>query len=318
MKYFRYCDIINFAVLFENILRYNSTLVLGDNMGMFLSVVNENYTDTFDTFIESVKHSFANFSIIDAIDILLLSILLFVGFNFFKSRKAGALLFGVAVMVTLTVISSIFGFKSLSYIFNGVLKIGVLALVIIFQPEIRDALEKVGSGSLSGIMNIREQKNKKMIYSKSIEQICAAVKDLSATKTGALIVLSRTTKLDEITETGITINADVNSFLIRNLFFNKAPLHDGAVVVDEGKIIAAGCLLPLTRRTDIDGNLGTRHRAAIGMSETSDAIIVVVSEETGTISVAYDCTLTRDYTEDSLRKFLLQKIFKITQDEENN
>ena len=318
MKYFRYCDIINFAVLFENILRNNSTLVLGDNMGMFLSVVNENYTDTFDTFIESVKHSFANFSIIDAIDILLLSILLFVGFNFFKSRKAGALLFGVAVMITLTVISSIFGFKSLSYIFNGVLKIGVLALVIIFQPEIRDALEKVGSGSLSGIMNIREQKNKKMIYSKSIEQICAAVKDLSATKTGALIVLSRTTKLDEITETGITINADVNSFLIRNLFFNKAPLHDGAVVVDEGKIIAAGCLLPLTRRTDIDGNLGTRHRAAIGMSETSDAIIVVVSEETGTISVAYDCTLTRDYTEDSLRKFLLQKIFKITQDEENN
>jgi diadenylate cyclase len=196
--------------------------------------------------------------------------------------------------------------------------IGIIALIILFQPEIRDALEKVGSGSMNGIMTFGDQKKKRQLYSKSIDQICSAVTDLSRTKTGALIVISRTTKLDEIAETGITINADVNSFLLRNIFFNKAPLHDGAVIIDEARILAAGCLLPLTRRTDVDADLGTRHRAAIGMSETSDAIIIVVSEETGTISIAYDCTLTRDYNAESLRPFLMKKLLRKSQDDSEN
>ena len=118
-------------------------------------------------------------------------------------------------------------------------------------------------------------------------------------------------------QTGIVINANVNSFLLRNIFFNRAPLHDGAVIIDEARIAAAGCLLPLTRRTDVDGDLGTRHRAAIGMSESSDAIIIVVSEETGIISVAYDCELTRNYTVESLRKFLMKKIIGINESKEN-
>ena len=113
--------------------------------------------------------------------------------------------------------------------------------------------------------------------------------------------MSRTTDIDDVIETGITINADTNSFLLRNIFFNKAPLHDGAVVIDNARIVAAGCLLPLTRRQDIDADLGTRHRAAIGMSELSDAIIVVVSEETGIISIASDCTLTHDLRRKALR-----------------
>lgn len=263
-------------------------------------------------FFASVKNSFMEFSFVDAIDIIILTVILFFAFRFLKSRKAGALLIGVAVVVTVTFLAYLTGLDATYTVFSSLLKMGVLAIVIIFQPEIRDALEKLGSGSMNGIMNLGDQKKKKLLYSKAIEQICSAVSDLSATKTGALIVISRTTKLDEISETGITINADVNSFLLRNLFFNKAPLHDGAVVIDDARIVAAGCLLPLTRRTDIDGDLGTRHRAAIGMSETSDAIIIVVSEETGTISVAHDCTLTRNYTSETLRRFLMKKIVKQT------
>ena len=118
-------------------------------------------------------------------------------------------------------------------------------------------------------------------------------------------------------QTGITINANVNSFLLRNLFFNKAPLHDGAVIIDEARIAAAGCLLPLTRRMDVDGDLGTRHRAAIGMSESSDAIIIVVSEETGIISVAHDCELVRNHTPESLRKFLMKRIMGVNDAKED-
>jgi diadenylate cyclase len=275
-----------------------------------LSVLRVSVSDFFSNIADSFLSSISDFKISDAIDILLLSIILFLGFRFFKSRKAGVLLVGVLFIVVLTFIAGIFDLYATHYIFNSILKIGVLALVILFQPEIRDALEKVGSGSMSGIMSFGDQKKKRQQYSKAIDQICSAVNDLSRTRTGALIVISRTTKLDEITETGIVINADVNSFLLRNIFVDKAPLHDGAVVIDEARIVAAACLLPLTRRTDIDADLGTRHRAAIGMSETSDAIVIVVSEETGTISIAYDCTLTRDYSAESLRPFLMQKLLK--------
>ncbi|MBE6643903.1 MAG: TIGR00159 family protein [Ruminococcaceae bacterium] len=274
--------------------------------------------ESFSNFFASVKNAFVEFAVTDAIDIVLLAAILFLGFRFFKSRKAGVLLLGVVLIVALTFVAYIFNLDATYFIFSAILDIGVLALIILFQPEIRDALEKVGTGSVLGIMSFSDQKHKRQMYSKAIAQICSAVNDLSRTKTGALIVISRTTKLDEIIETGITINSDVNSFLIRNIFFNKAPLHDGAIVIDDARIAAAGCLLPLTRRTDVDADLGTRHRAAIGMSETSDAIVIVVSEETGTISVAYDCSLTRGYTAESLRSFLTKKILRKSQSDIDN
>ena len=287
-------------------------------MNTLINISNRSVGEAFSAFFNTAKNAFLSFRITDAIDIIILATILFVAFRFLKSRKAGASLLGVSVIIILTFVAFVFNLNATYFIFSSILKIGVLALVIIFQPEIRDALEKVGSGSVNGIMNFGDQKKKRQLYSKAIDQICVAVADLSRTKTGALIVISRTTKLDEITETGITLNADVNSFLLRNIFFNKAPLHDGAVVIDDMRIAAAGCLLPLTRRSDIDGDLGTRHRAAIGMSETSDAIIIVVSEETGTISVAYDCSLTRNYSSESLRPFLMQKILRKSQFENEN
>lgn len=287
-------------------------------MNVFMQVSARNISEAFLNFFASVKNAFHDFYVTDAIDILLLAAILFFGFRFFKSRKAGVLLVGVVIIVTLTLIAYVFDLKATHFIFSAILDIGVLALIILFQPEIRDALEKVGTGSMAGIMSFSDQKRKRQLYSKAIEQICSSVNDLSRTKTGALIVISRTTKLDEIIETGITINSDVNSFLIRNIFYDKAPLHDGAIVIDDARIAAAGCLLPLSRRTDVDADLGTRHRAAIGMSETSDAIVIVVSEETGTISVAYDCTLTRGYSAESLRSFLTKKILRKSQSDDNN
>lgn len=265
-------------------------------------------TNVFSKIGTFIIDSFSDFSFIDAIDIFLLSLFLFLAFRFLKGRKAGVLLFGILIFLTVLGVAYLFNLDATYFIFSQIFKVGVIAIVIIFQPEIRDALEKVGSGSLSGLLSFGDQKKKRQLYSQAVENVCLAISDLSSTKTGALIVISRTTKLDDIMQTGIMINADVNSFLIRNLFFNKAPLHDGAVIIDEARIAAAGCLLPLTRRTDVDGDLGTRHRAAIGMSESSDAIVIVVSEETGTISVAYDCVLTRNYTPDALRSFLMKKL----------
>ena len=268
-------------------------------------------------FAEHFVECFSSFGFSDILDIILLGLFFFFAFRFIRGRKAGVLLIGILIFFIVQALAFVFELDATYFVFSQIFKVGAIAIVIIFQPEIRDALEKIGSGSLTGILNFGDQKKKRQLYSAAIDNICVAVADLSSTKTGALIVISRTTKLDDIMQTGIVINANVNSFLLRNLFFNRAPLHDGAVIIDEARIAAAGCLLPLTRRMDVDGDLGTRHRAAIGMSESSDAIIIVVSEETGTISVAYDCELTRDYTSATLRKFLMKKIMGINDSKED-
>ena len=261
----------------------------------------------FSAFFSSAVASFKSFSIFDALDIVLLAALLYFLFHFVINRKSHTILIGIGLCLLLYVLTIVFDLRGTYFILDSVIRMGGLALLILFQPEIRDAFEKIGTGALSSITAIAERKKKEAVNS-AIEQICIAVADLSKTRTGALIVIARTTKIDDVVQTGIVVNADVNSFLLRNLFFHKAPLHDGAVIIDEARIAAAGCLLPLTRRADVDSDLGTRHRAAIGLSETSDAVIIVVSEETGIISVANDCTLTRNYTPESLKTYLMQKV----------
>ena len=286
-------------------------------MNSLLSINAGSLWTEIGSFIEFVKTAFYEFSFFDALDILLLTFFFTLAVKFLRGRKAGALIIGILVCLVVFVIALLLGLSGVKFILSGIFQIGALAVIIIFQPEIRDALERLGSGSIHGILTFGEQKRNKEMYYRAIDAISSAVRELSASKTGALIVIGRTTQLDDVVETGITINADVNSYLLRNLFFNKAPLHDGAVVIDSGRILAAGCLLPLTRRTDVDSDLGTRHRAAIGMSESSDAIIIVVSEETGIISIAHDCTLTRNFTAESLRKYLMNKILhtEYTEDE---
>ena len=261
-------------------------------------------------FLSFAETAFIDFHWSDALDILLMTIFFVIAFKFLKSRKAGALIIGIIVCLFTLSVAQLLDLDGIKFILSAIFEVGILALIILFQPEIRDALEKLGSGSISSFMSLREQKDKNQQYKIVIDNITAAVRELSATKTGALIVIERTTKLEDITHTGIAINADVNSFLIRNIFYNKAPLHDGAIVIEGDRITTAGCLLPLTRRTDVDGDLGTRHRAALGMSESSDAVIIVVSEETGNVSVAFDCALIRGFTPDSLRRYLFKKLLK--------
>ena len=295
-----YTFVINFT---RNAIIYNFEVL----MNFLLNPDASNSVTRFSELWSSIGNAFSSFDFWkDAVDILLLSVLFFCMFRFVRGKKGAALMLGMGICLFAWFVSFQLELDGVYFIFSKVFEIGIIALIIIFQPELRDVLERIGSGPLNSILNFGDQKKKQQLYYKAVDAICAAISDLSRTKTGALIVLSRNTALDDVINTGVSINADVNSFLLRNLFFNKAPLHDGAVVIDEARIVSAGCLLPLTRRQDMDGDLGTRHRAAVGMSEVSDAIIVVVSEETGVISVASGCTLTRNYTPDTLRSLLLK------------
>ena len=164
-------------------------------------------------------------------------------------------------------------------------------------------------------MNLSERKKKKEQYLTAIDDICAAVTQLSNDSTGALIVIEKSIKLSDLIQMGAILNANVNELLIRNLFFNRAPLHDGAVVISGDRIVAAGCFLPLTERDDLDSSLGTRHRAAIGIAERSDAVVIVVSEETGAISIAYESALIRNVTPIKLKSFLHENVLRIYDEE---
>ncbi len=264
----------------------------------------------FSGIASNIKAALGDFELRDIFDIALIALLLFAVFKFIRGRKATALLVGIALCVIIMFFAKFFELNALYTLFRGLIGSGTIVIVIIFQPELRDALERLGSGSIKGVMSFSDRRKTKELYFNVIENVASAAAELSSDCTGALIVMERTTRLSDIIASGITINADVNCSLIRNLFYNKAPLHDGAVVISEGRIAAAACFLPLTRRNDIDSSLGTRHRAALGMSESSDAVIIVVSEETGTISVAHDCTLIRNLTPNELKDFLLENILR--------
>ncbi len=245
-------------------------------------------------------------SIVDILDIAVLSFLLYFVFQFLKDRRAGKLMVGLGVFSAVLVLSTLLNMHAVKYILQNFYQIGLIAVVIVFQPELRAALEKVGNSPMRGFRGLVSDTKEIEAISADIEAICEAVCDMARTKTGALIVIERQTKLGDFMKTGIMINAQISSFLLRNIFFNKAPLHDGAVIIRNHHICAAGCFLPLSTADDIVKDLGTRHRAAIGMSEASDAVVIVVSEETGTISTAINGTLKRNYNYNLLKKELLQ------------
>ena len=265
----------------------------------------------FTAIMERCKAVLLNFGLKDFIEIVILTGMLFLGVQLLRGRRAGALAMGIAVIMALLLISSVFELNVLYKFFRSIIGSGILVVIIIFQPEIRDALERIGKGSIKGLMNLGERKKRKEQYMNAIDNICSAVTELSKDSTGALIVIERTVRLSDTVQMGAVIDANVNDLLLRNLFFNRSPLHDGAVLVSGDKIVAAGCFLPLTEREDLDSSLGTRHRAAIGMAERSDAIVIVVSEETGAISVAYDFSLLRNITPIKLKSFLHENVLRI-------
>ncbi len=246
-----------------------------------------------------------DFGLVDALDILVLAVVLFFAYQFLRDRRAGKLIIGLGFVSVVLLVSSFIGMNAVNYILRHFYQIGLLALIIVFQPELRTALEKVGNTPISGFREIVSDSRDMKAVLADIEAICDAASDMSRTKTGALIVIERQTKLGEYIKSGVTVNAQLSSYLLRNIFFNKAPLHDGAVIIRNYRVFAAGCFLPLSTKDDIIKSLGTRHRAAIGLSEISDAVVIVVSEETGTISVAKNGELKRDYNYGTLKQELL-------------
>ena len=242
--------------------------------------------------------------LIDVIDILAVAFLLYQVYRFVRDRRAGKLAAGVVFLLLLALLAEAIGLTAVGFLMQNIFQVGLLALVVVFQPELRSGLEKLGGEPLKGLKAINEIKDGTVKNNAVVKELCEAVSDLSASKTGALIVIERTTKLGDVIKSGIVVNADVSSFLLKNIFFNKAPLHDGAVVMRDGRIHAAGCFLPLSTNEEIIKDLGTRHRAGIGMSENSDAIVIIVSEENGLISIAQEGQLRRGFNYSTLRREL--------------
>lgn len=241
--------------------------------------------------------------IVDVIDIIIVAIIIYYAYKFIKTRRAAKLAIGVVLLLIVFIISDLIHMYALSFLLSNIFQIGLIALVILFQPELRSLLEKMGAQPLKGFKNISDPRGSAETTA-MISNVCEAVTDMSASKTGCLIVIERLTKLGDVEKTGTVLTADPNSSLIKNIFYNKAPLHDGAMIISNNKISAVGCFLPLSEKNDIFRDLGTRHRAAIGMSENSDAIVIVVSEETGTISIALDGELKRNFDYTSLKNQL--------------
>lgn len=269
--------------------------------------------DRLSGFWNDLKNVIASMTPIDGLDILMLSIIIYALMKWVKETRAEQLVKGIAVLGAAYGIAAILEMKAITFLLSRTFDIGLLALLIMFQPELRRALEKVGHTKVGqlGVFQLGSEMSDETVakWNTAIEAICDACDDLSATTTGALIVIERQTKLGEQIDTGTIMNALPSKEVFGNIFYPKTPLHDGAVIMRDGIILAAACFLPKPQKEElINKQLGSRHRAAIGMSENSDAVVVVVSEETGCISVAENGTLTRNLTRDSLKKLLRTKL----------
>lgn len=272
-----------------------------------------NTITTMQDLISYIAAVLSGIRIADIIDITIVAFLLYYVYKFIRDRRAGKLALGVILLILFMLISEFLNMYAMSFIMQNLFQVGIIALIIVFQPELRSALEKMGAEPFK-TLKIGERQNRPDNVQELIGALCSAVCDMSLEKTGALIVIERSTRLGDIIKTGTVIDAKADPFLIKNIFYNKAPLHDGAMIIRDGRICAAGCFLPLSSNPEIIKDLGTRHRAGIGMSEDSDAVVIIVSEETGTISSALDGKLTSSYSYQSLKKFLEGEL--ITEDEE--
>lgn len=247
----------------------------------------------------------------DILDILIVAYLIYKAIGFVRKTNSYNLAKGLIVLLVVLGLSDIFRLTMINYLLRKAVELGLIAILILFQPELRRILERMGSSFSSGRSIVGST------MESAIAQTVLACTEMSATKTGALIIFERNVKLNDIMSTGTIINADATAELIKNIFYNKAPLHDGALIVRDGKLASAGCVLPLTRSTNLSKDLGMRHRAGIGLSEQSDAVVVIVSEETGSISVAIEGMLKRHLTANTFEKLLRGELIH-DEDESNN
>ena len=238
------------------------------------------------------------------IDIAIVVFLIYKFFKISRNSRAMQLVKGIFLYIILTALSSIFQLTIINYFLRQFLTYGVIALIVIFQPELRRALEQLGSNKLTRFIGI--EKDKYVQTKEDIYKIVIAATELAKTRTGALIVLEKDIKIKDIIDSGIVVNSEISPQLLVNIFVPNTPLHDGAVIISENKIVAAACILPLASNQDIARELGTRHRAALGIAKESDSVAIVVSEETGKISLARNGRLLVDVKEETLKQILLK------------
>ena len=247
--------------------------------------------DAMYTLWNQFVYTISNVRIFDILDIVIMAYIIYKAVEFLRETRAGQLVKGIIFLLALYAFSIVFELVVLRWVLSAVFGSAIVAVAIIFQPEIRRLLERVGQTKL-GYTGSNDEREAVL---DAVDKICKAVGQMQKSKTGALIVFERNTQLGEIINTGTIVDARVSTAIVNNIFYPKSPLHDGAVIIRDGRIYAASCILPLTTNSEISSQLGTRHRAAIGMTENSDAIVLVVSEETGTISIAFNGSITRDY-----------------------
>ncbi|MBR3305025.1 MAG: diadenylate cyclase CdaA [Christensenellaceae bacterium] len=260
-------------------------------------------------FFSVIKNSIQEFGILDIIDILLVSVLIYGIFVLVKGTRASQVLKGVGVIIVTAWICKTLGLSAMSWLLNYLITAGAAIIVILFQPELRRALERIGRGTKIDLKG--ENESEGAVLAEMVQQ---SILNMARKKVGALIVFENQVGLGEIIETGTRVDAEISSELIENIFFVNAPLHDGAMVIGDNRIVAAGCFLPLSDNKSVSTELGTRHRAALGVSEVSDAVTIVVSEETGSISMTQDGVLMR-YLDVNKLNDVLKKIFDVKNEE---
>ncbi len=265
-----------------------------------------------DSALLYLRSFFQVLKLTDIIDIFLIALIVYQLLKVLKETRAMQLVKGIFLLFLILQVSSWAHLTTLNYLLRNAMQVGMFAIVVIFQPELRNLLEKMGRSNVGKLIDVATGKTTGDDDDYAISEIVTASANMSSTKTGALIVIERETKLGDVIRTGTLLDAEVSSALLENIFYPKTPLHDGAVIIRGDRIHTAGCFLPLTSNTNLSRDLGTRHRAALGISEASDAIVVVVSEETGKISIAINGSLTRNLTETSLKTALGKALAKKT------
>lgn len=269
----------------------------------------------FSNFFPFLKEELSSFSFTSFLDILILSVIFLGIYQFLHDRRAANLLAGLVVLFLVWIVVSFLEMDATVYLLDRVFDVGIIAMIVIFRDEIRTVLEKVGDRPWRGLRRLGDDRGAEETYA-LISAVCDAVGDMrkvdpkTGESTGALIVLERTTKLGDIAASGTLLDAVPSATAFQAIFYKGAPMHDGAVIIRNNRIAAAGCMLPITTDISISQDLGSRHRAALGMSEVSDAVIVVVSEETGTISIACDGIMTREYSIRGLQMVLTEKLVR--------
>lgn len=267
----------------------------GDNMEKVLAL------------LENIGSYLLLIRISDVLDIAIIAFLVYSLLRMVKSTRAENILKGVVAFLLALGLADILQLNAISYIMKNLVQVGILAIIVLFQPEIRQILEKVGSRNIKLLKVFNDPKQQSELET-AIDQTVVACKEMSLSKTGVLIVFERDIRLDDMVRSGTTLDAAVSSELLKNIFFVKAPMHDGAVIIRHGRILGAGCMLPLSKNVNLSRDLGMRHRAGIGMSENSDAVVVIVSEETGSISVAIGGMLKRHLMPETLGKLLRNEL----------